>query len=367
MPRFYVTLSSQGASAGGMIAEVHSSRTGQVLSHRHVGVLGEGIGIAADRSDRAFVIDTTIRTSRGWVVGLVLLRVSADGHSTTLRRLPITLTTPRSRNVVDGIAVSPDGTRLAVALQVIRNGGLQKPHGEIIVYSLAGGAIRAWRAWTAPQEVALAWNPVWTNGSRQLSFLWHDHLKGNLNVFYTGRAQVRVLDTATAGHSLLASRVIASGGDKLGFIQSALAGPDDSPVIAATFRDVAAAGASGTAMVQLAGLSPTGAVTKVFASHAIGYHSRAQMITADTNCQVLGIDATGRHTGVLPGLRPDRPRKVHPPARQLRRVCRRLVRRLPAGAAGASRLPGSSGGRCGPGWAKPGPQPARPTNRQLSS
>jgi hypothetical protein len=291
LPRFYVTLSSRGATAT-MIAEVHSSRTGQVLSQRKVGVLSNGIGITADRSDRAFVIDTTLHTSRGWVVGLVLLRVSANGHSTTLRRLPITLTTPYSRNVVDGIAVSPDGTRLAVALQVVRNGNVRKPHSEIVVYSLAGGAMRAW---TAPREVALAFDPVWTNGSRQLTFLWHDHIRGNLNTFYTARTQIRVLDTAAAGQNLLASRVIEANGSKLGFIQSALAGPHDSPVIAAMFRDDPSTGASGVALIQLAGLSPAGAF-QVFASRLIRYHSRAQMIRADTNCQVLGMDATGQHT-----------------------------------------------------------------------
>jgi hypothetical protein len=293
LPKFYVTLSEPGPSYN-IVAQVHASLTGQVLSRVKMGPAGSVVGITADRSDRAFVIDTTVRTSGHDVVGLFLLHVSASGRSTSLARLPITLTSPHSHNVVDGIAASPDGTRLAVAMQVIKNANpnVLNPRAEIVVYSLTGGATQTW---AAPRHEALPLNPVWTSGSRQLTFLWQDHLKGT-GEFYTGRSQVRVLDTAAPGRNLLSSRVIATGGGALGFIQAALAGPDDSPVIAATFRDVPSSGASGTAIVQLAGLSPAGTVTKVFARRAIAYHSRAQMITADTNCQVLGIDPGGRHT-----------------------------------------------------------------------
>jgi hypothetical protein len=293
LPKFYVTLSEPGRSTN-IVAQVHASLTGRVLSRVTVGPARSVVGITADRSDRAFVIDTTVRKSGQDVVGLFLLRVSASGRSARLARLPITLTSPHSHNVVDGIAASPDGTRLAVAVQVIKNPNpnVLNPRAEIVVYSLTGGGTQTW---VAPRHEALPLNPVWTSGSRQLTFLWQDHLKGT-GEFYTGRSQVRVLDTAAPGRNLLSSRVIATGGGRLGFIQAALAGPLDSPVIAATFRDIPASGASGTAIVQLAGLSPGGTVTKIFARHSIAYHSRAQMITVDTNCQVLGIDAAGRHT-----------------------------------------------------------------------
>jgi hypothetical protein len=293
LPRFYVTLSEPGRSYN-VVAQVHASLTGQVLSRVKIGPAASIVGITADRSDRAFIIDTTVRRSSHDVVGLFLLRVSANGRSTRLARLPATLTSPHSRNVIDGIAASPDGTRLAVAVQVIKNANpdVLNPRAEIVVYSLTGGATQTW---AAPRHEALPLNPVWTSGSRQLTFLWQDHLKGT-GEFYTGRSQVRVLDTAAPGRDLLKSRVIATGGGRLGFIQAALAGPHGSPIIAATFRDIPSSGASGTAIVQLAGLSPEGTVTKIFARHSIAYHSRAQMITADTNCQVLGIDPAGRHT-----------------------------------------------------------------------
>ena len=44
--------------------------------------------------------------------------------------------------MIDGIAVSPDGKELAVALQVNKNPNpnVLNPRGEIVVYSLTGGA-----------------------------------------------------------------------------------------------------------------------------------------------------------------------------------------------------------------------------------
>jgi hypothetical protein len=294
MPRFYVTLSAPGLS-GQVVAEVHASLTGRVVSQVTIGgFIDENASITADRSDRAFVIDATIREHPGAEEsGLFLLRISASGHPTTLKRLPlILLTRSQSQDVVDGIAVSPDGTRLAVALQVNKNENVLNPRGEIVVYSLTGGATQTW---TAPKDAALPWNPAWTSGSRQLTFLWQDQLKGTV-FFFTGRSQVRVLDTSAPGRNLLASSVIATGGGKLGFIQAALAGPGNSPVIAAAFRDVPSTGASGTALLKLVSLSPAGTVSKVLVSHAIAYSSHAQMVKIDTSCQVLGIDASGQHT-----------------------------------------------------------------------
>jgi hypothetical protein len=287
MPKFYATLS---AASIGFAVDIHSSRTGRVLSHTNIGAPGSGIGIVADRTDRAFVVETALKNDSG--VSLLLLRISANGRSMTRTRLPLTLQPAGTQNIVDGIAISPDGTKLAVALQIITHGDIQKPHSAIIVYPMAGGAAQTW---TAPHDVALAWDPVWTSGDRRLTFLWHDQLRGNLNKFYTARTQIRVLHVAAPPRNLLGSTVIATGGGKLGFIQTFQAGPANSPIITATFRDVPSTGASGTAVVQLSSLSPTGAITKVIVRHNIAYHSRAQMITADDNCQVLGIDASGHH------------------------------------------------------------------------
>ena len=168
MPRFYVTLTSPGQS-GRIYAQVHASQTGQVLSQVKVGFLGNGMGISADPSGRAFVIDAAAKNDNLHDrIVLYLLRVSADGLSTTLTRLPLVLLPAGSPDVVDGIAVSPDGTKLAVALQVNQNPNVINPRGEIVVYPLAGGATQTW---TAPGDKAVPWNPAWTAGGRYLTFV----------------------------------------------------------------------------------------------------------------------------------------------------------------------------------------------------
>lgn len=291
MPRFYVTLSSQGRY-GRVIAEVHASQTGRVLSQAKVGFLGNGVGISADQSDRAFVIDAAASDNVGYdEVALYLLRVSADGRS-TVTRLPQVLLPPSSPDVVDGIAVSPDGTKLAVALQVNANTHALSPRGEIVVYSLTGGVTRTW---TAPADKAVLWDPAWIAGGRYLTFVWQDRLTGS-EWFFTGRSQVRALDTAGPGTNLLASQVLVTGGGPVGFIQSASAGNGDSPIIAAVFQ-VPAVGGSGTARLRLVALDPaTGAVTQVFARHDVAYSGQRQEGSSVASCQVLGADPTGQHT-----------------------------------------------------------------------
>ena len=309
MPRFYVTLTSPGQS-GRVYAQVHASRTGQVLSQVRAGFLGNGLGISADQSDRAFVIDAEARNGQ---IVLYLLRVSADGHSTALTRLPLVLLPPHSPDVVDGIAVSPDGTKLAVALQVNENPDVVNPRGEIVVYSLAGGPTQTW---TAPGDKAVPWNPAWTGGGRYLTFVWQDQITGT-QWFFTGRSQVRRLDTAAPGRNLLASQVLVAGGGPVGYIQAASAGPGDAPIIAALFQ-VPPTGTSGTAHMRLVALSAaTGAVTQVFARYAARYAGQVQEGSAVARCQVLGADPTGQHTltycpdlaridhGVLTPLPPD--------------------------------------------------------------
>ncbi len=312
MPRFYVTLTSPGQS-GRIYAQVHASQTGQVLSQVRAGFLGSGMGISADQSDRAFVIDAAAKDATHARIVLYLLRVSADGHSTTVTRLPLVLLPPGSPDVVDGIAVSPDGTKLAVALQVNQNPNVVNPRGEIVVYSLAGGPTQIW---TAPGDKAVPWNPAWTGGSRYLTFVWQDQLTGT-QWFFAGRSQVRRLDTATPARNLLASQVLVTGGGPVGYIQAASAGPADAPIIAAVFQ-VPPTGTSGTAHMRLVALSAaTGAVTQVFARHAAGYAGQVQEGSAVASCQVLGADPTGQHTltycpnlaridhGVLTPLPPD--------------------------------------------------------------
>jgi hypothetical protein len=52
------------------------------------------MGISPDQSNRAFVIDAAAKDATHAKIALYLLRVSADGRSTTLTRLPLVLLPP---------------------------------------------------------------------------------------------------------------------------------------------------------------------------------------------------------------------------------------------------------------------------------
>lgn len=290
-PRYYVTLSG---SSGSMLAAVHDSQTGGVLSQIHVpGPPGVYPNIAAEGSDLSYVLTGTLQERHGRAVpALYRLQVSAGGRSETLTRLPVNVQPVGPDDVLDSIAVSPDGSELAVALQISHGASTLDMRGEIVLYSLTGGSKRTW---TAPGDVPAI--PVDLNwiGKSQLAFVWQDQLKGSGNYFFTGRSQIRVLDTSASGHDLLASRVLLQGGGKLGFIQSAAVGPDGSPIDVATFR-VTSIGGSGTATMLLAQVSPSGAVTKTLATYTRSYSGLPQEGTVTTPCQVLATDTTGQHT-----------------------------------------------------------------------
>jgi hypothetical protein len=296
MPRFFAELGLNANSSETLFAAVHDSQTGQQLSQISVpGVFGTSPNIAADGSDRTFIINATRPTPNGknGVTALYRLRVAADGRSEKLTRLPVNLLPAGSNDVVDGIAVSPDGTSLAVGLQLYKSaaGNSLDSHGEIALYSLTGGPTRTW---TAPGDAtASPWSLVWIGGSK-LAFVWQDQLKGSAAYFFTGRSQIRVLDTSAPGHDLLASRVLLQGGGKLGFIQSAGVGPDGSPINVAAFQ-VTSIGGKGTATVLLAQVSPDGTVTKTFVTYTKSYNGLEQEGAATAPCQVLATDATGQH------------------------------------------------------------------------
>jgi hypothetical protein len=194
---------------------------------------------------------------------------------------------------VESVAISPDGSQLAALLE--QEGKSLKTHGEIRVYSLTGGPTRTW---TAPSDPGIAFSPAWT-GSGQLSFVWQDQLYGSAAYLYGGRSQVRVLDTSAPGGNLLASTVIATGGDMIstapssvGFIQSAGAGIADSPLVVAAPKDTSFGG-HGTETLQLVELSATGSVLKVLVSNSKTYADEKQEGLISARCQVLAVAADG--------------------------------------------------------------------------
>jgi hypothetical protein len=164
------------------------------------------------------------------------VRISSSGRVSPLRLLGIPELPARAG--LDGLALTPDGRRLAVASQPPRPGA----DPEIRVDTLATGAQRVW-TWPGGQPIQDAAGGTgsavsWAADDRTLAFQrWVD-----------GYFQVRLLDTAAPGSSLAASRVVlrlnwdGSGnsrfrhGRAVNDVQAfaALLTPDGSKIVCAT-------------------------------------------------------------------------------------------------------------------------------------
>jgi hypothetical protein len=200
VPRFYVSI--PGDVPGRVV--VRATATGQLTGTIPVPRPAKLISLVASAGNgRAYVL----AASRGQVVGqpvsegpsrFYLLTLSPSGHPGPLKRLPIPEQTPD----ITGLALSPDGTKLAVAVAPASN----RPRIE--VFSLATGAEHDWvwpatavLGWSAPgfSNEFLARSLSWTADGRTLLFLERSGPR-NRQI-----AQARLLATTATGRDLRAS------------------------------------------------------------------------------------------------------------------------------------------------------------------
>ena len=167
---------------------------------------------------------------------------------TRLERLPLLDSTE-----VTGIGLSPDGTRLALALRFLtvgrtrpgRNGpgspGEPGGHGPgIQVYTLATGASRGW-VYPGPTPSSGTWVGNDKPGGQPLS--WAADGRILAFQFWTqsgGITQVRLLDTTSPGDSLRAARAAVSfvghGQVKTGPIGNSIITPDGTKIVTVASR-----------------------------------------------------------------------------------------------------------------------------------
>jgi hypothetical protein len=169
------------------------------------------VGVAGAADGRTFVLDEQQSITGGsvkWVGQPVfyLLRLTASGTEESLTRLAVPAIP--SGTVVSGLALSPDGSKLAV--DVNSPSWPTARLMEIMTYTLATGAVRSWTTTSgvtnsdAPfgftgSGVDGAQSISWTADSRTLAF-------GVQNTSYVG---VRLLDTAAGGTDLIADSRLA--------------------------------------------------------------------------------------------------------------------------------------------------------------
>jgi hypothetical protein len=203
VPRYFVAIESRGnPNYNPSYAVVRATVTGAALATIPASAAhGTVVAVTAAADDRTFVLDeqTFVATDSNADQffeprAFYLIRLDASGRPGTPTRLPMTVP---GGETVTGSALSPDGSKLAVAVEpnsVKNDPNLQ----QIRVYTLATGAVRTWSG-----DGTIGFGPddarslSWTDDERTLAFSWAAADAG----IHTG---VRLLDVETGGGSLLA-------------------------------------------------------------------------------------------------------------------------------------------------------------------
>jgi hypothetical protein len=273
MPRYYVTVDHVRP-----VARVRDSETGKILSTvplpRRIDPKLSQIAAAGHGRGFALALFSFPQTRFYW------LRVSADGRSARLAALNAAPLPPGDS--ADGIAVSPDGSRLAVAIQ--RSGG---QHGAVEVVSLATGTARTWTT----GRPGIPWGVSWAD-SQRLGFFWAGDgsaLRGS---------GLWELDTAAPGHELFSGRRIlplVAGGDTVQYAQLTTT----DTVIAAVDYNGTAHVRRGTVVGGIVELSArTGRPLRTLLAEHAAYSADPGLQPGGwyiTSCELAAADRTGGH------------------------------------------------------------------------
>ena len=219
LPRYYATVvipSDARSTNGGPSIVVKNTLTGSTVVtveppapyHTFAGITG-----AAD--DRTFVVAARpatagITNNNQDIEKLFRARLNPAEHTLTMTPLPIPQFTPSTQ--LNGIALSPDGTELAVALATGRG------HNQLVIrlYSLAGTLLRAWHSHGVLNFAYL--NPANMSWSRTgvLAINWRSYTRSPSGAGL--RSGVWLLDTTSPSGSLGAhTRLVVPGKLMSGF------------------------------------------------------------------------------------------------------------------------------------------------------
>jgi hypothetical protein len=209
IPQYYVALSNPPDSSAPYQAVVSGTFTGTRLATVDPPAHTTFAGVTAAADGRNFVLDATSCTRpiassgtcpRTWY--LLRFASSSAVSPRQLTRLPIPATA--SGTQVQAIALSPDGSELAVALQpdALRRGAAPE---SLTVYSVATGAVL--RTWSGPSGTIL--NPVqWPRVDSNIPISWLDD---GHTLAFSNVSTLRLLEVTRPGHDLIAdSRIVWS-------------------------------------------------------------------------------------------------------------------------------------------------------------
>jgi len=319
-PPYYVAVNQTDSPAPqGIVnwAIVHDSATGAALTTMRLPTLTDWDGgaeepsITAAADDRTFVITETSEESVGhatktvthktpptprfphgrtftshipvnitYITRFYRLRVAADGRSASVAALPVSV--PGSLSVAD-TALSPDGSRLAMAVQSCHAGGCQ--YTGIRVVTLATGAASTWTSRANGAPFSISWA-----GNEQVAFQWQS--PGPLNGY-------RLLNITGAGRDLLAASQAIAGPAPVaadgGYVPQALVTPD-GVVITTEVQNIPEGNGRVTVVARFVALSAsTGQLLRVLYTAAERGIARADDGGVDQECNVVALGPTGVH------------------------------------------------------------------------
>ncbi len=212
IPPYFVSVAFTGeATESPAVAVVHDTVSGRALATIKPSIRGGTIrAVSAAGDDRTFVLD-----EQPWVKfpahvavteypgphSFYLLRLSSAGRVSSLTRLRVTVP---ATQVLNAFALSPDGQRLALAVEPRK--GPRRTDLEVV--TLSTGSTRVWAATGYFRSGAGDSRGLsWTADGQELAFEWQANNVGE----YPG-VEARLLNLTSAGGDLLAAsrRVIAT-------------------------------------------------------------------------------------------------------------------------------------------------------------
>ena len=201
VPPYYV------AVANSSLTVVRATWTGATLAR--ITTRTPVVGVAGAADGRTFVLDEQRSIMGGsvtWVgqPAFYLLRLTASGTEESLTRLAVPAIPDGT--VVSGLALSPDGSKLAV--DVDSGSWPQARLMEIMTYTLATGAFRSWTtSGVTNADAPSGFTGSGVDGAQSISWTADSTLAfGVENTSYVG---VRLLDTAAGGTDLMADSRLA--------------------------------------------------------------------------------------------------------------------------------------------------------------
>lgn len=294
MPRYYVTVARTSAGLDAVVRDsAHGSVTGAAPLPQTQASAGQAVAAAAN--DRTFVIAVNV-IGASTIAGTVAMRyfwlsISAGGRPVASAELTPVL---GNGEPLTGMALSPDGTLLALSLKHLGLLANVEPYGDVEILNLATGKIRTWTGDGQPGYWPGA--PTWVAGDRTLTFTWWRTISQTTGAaVMTG---VRQLDTSAPGSSLLASRLLpfTAPFPTVG-TRSAIITSDGREIVASACQDTAERGHShGLVTAEIFELSAVGGgLLRSLHNQVASYTTAGKHQTLDAACTVLSVDPSGQH------------------------------------------------------------------------